>query len=73
MNQTAIQTGRNPFAHFTIGKRRIYGKSCTWCGTANDLCRPYVWQYYVDADSRRESGDIAGMFCSIGCLNSYYS
>ena len=70
-----ITTGRDPFARRNIRKRLVHGTKCAWCGN-----RPYhkafpragAWQYYVDADSARESGDIRGTFCSIGCLNSYH-
>ena len=65
-----IQTGRDPFARLTIRKRKHdYKKSCDWCGQANS--RGFVWQYFVDADSPRESGDIDGGFCCISCLNVY--
>lgn len=65
-----IQTGRNPFSRHTIRKHKHdYKKSCDWCGSSNS--RGFVWQYVVDADSSRDSGDIPGAFCSIACLNSW--
>lgn len=66
-----LQTGRDPFARLSIRKRKHeHKKVCDWCGNANR--RGWVWQYYADADSPRESGDIPGGFCSIGCLNAYH-
>jgi len=64
-----IQTGHDPFARQTIRKRTVSG-DCSWCGSTNT--RGKVFQYYVDADSPRGSGDIKGIFCGIGCLNSYH-
>ena len=71
-----ICTGRDPFARHTIRKRKVRipptGRGCKWCGGACTSPRgPYLWQYYVDADSARESGDIDGLFCSLGCLNTF--
>lgn len=71
-----IQTGRNPFARETIRKRKIYtpdfykGKlCCDWCGNNTNT----LYQYFVDSDSRAGTTDIKGVFCSIGCLNSYHN
>ena len=74
---SAIHTGRDPFARHTIRKRKVYSdrSDCTWCGGFRDNRHGdrYLWQYYVDADSARESGDIHGTFCSLSCCNSYHS
>jgi hypothetical protein len=66
-----IETGRDPFARKTVRKRKsLDHKTCTFCGSTGG--RGYVWQYYVDADSLRDSHDIPGSFCSIRCLNAYH-
>lgn len=70
-----IQTGRDPFARQTIRRRMVHGAKCSWCGGQpyrGGKPRDGAWQYYVDADSARESGDIRGTFCGIDCLNSYH-
>jgi len=79
----AIVTGRNPFARFTVRRRKIRvtwnsatnttGKTCDWCGSVKSdrASKRYLWQYYVDADSARESGNIKGLFCRIECCNAY--
>lgn len=71
-----IQTGRNPFARHTIRKRKVPVDvyTCLWCGGVRQNKRGrYLWKYYYDADSLRESGSIKGLFCNIGCLNSYHA
>ena len=69
-----IQTGRDPFNRWTVRKRIVHLAACTWCGQSRgEENNRYAWQYYLDADSTRDSGDIKGRFCGIGCLNSYHS
>jgi hypothetical protein len=61
-----IRLGRDPYARRTI---RCHG-TCSWCGNTNRHGR--VYQYFIDDDNPRNSGDIKGVFCSIGCANDYH-
>lgn len=71
-----IHTGRDPFARHTIRRRKVHtATGCTWCGSSRQnpkTAQAYLWQYFVDADCTRESGDIKGQFCGIDCLNAYH-
>lgn len=70
-----FETGRNSFARETVRKALVTG-TCSWCGNSRlvkGLESGKVWQYYVDADSARNSGPIKGQFCGIGCANDYHS
>lgn len=70
-----VETGRNPFGRFTVRKRKVHTSTgCTWCGSTRQTAngKYYLWQYYVDADSPRESGNIKGLFCALDCCNSYH-
>lgn len=77
MRHQKITTGRDPFARVTVRKRLVHisysHSGCRWCGNYREnAAGRYLWQYYVDADSARESGDIPGLFCSLDCANSYH-
>jgi hypothetical protein len=66
-----MKTGRDPFARVTVRKRKHeWKKTCDFCGSTNR--RGFVWQYWVDGDSPRDTGDIPGGFCSVGCCNAYH-
>jgi hypothetical protein len=69
-----FQMGRDPFARHTVRKRRVYsGRDCEWCGSFRNAPdgERYLFQYYIDADNPRGSGDMPGLFCSIQCCRSY--
>lgn len=75
-----IQTGRDPFARETIGKKRVYltlnhVTGCTECGfrKTTKTGREFLYKYTVDRDGIYNNlSEISGLFCGVDCLNSYH-
>jgi hypothetical protein len=69
------QVSRDPFARQTVYRRRVYAtKGCLWCGQSHKTpsqMRSYNFAYHVESDGGAKR-DIAGEFCSIGCMRSYH-
>jgi hypothetical protein len=69
---------RDPFARQELHRHQTpvntSGVTCEWCGNVKRTRagKHYLYRYEVQTDGGRKL-DISGLFCSVGCMRSYYS
>lgn len=73
-----IKLGRDPFARETVTRKTFFCiglLDCSWCGNLKTTPkgRTFLYEYFVLRDGILTKPEpIQGLFCSIGCCNSYH-